>query len=234
MISTGLIIGISVYFIYSLIMLISVMRIYSKLSFMSKIEITHSTEFPGFTRNDYSKWSKCQLYLGAFFLLPIRLVSVILLLIIIYILQIILSILFCNFTFKNGINRCHKFLANFFTAFACRCILFLAGFYWISYKTQKPREYNTEYFENLGEVPYTTYISNHISWIDIVFYLAHPKSFGFISNHKVKDFCFVGAIATIIQCIFVDRSSKQSKQQCFVDLKERIENIKQNPTGKFF
>jgi 1-acyl-sn-glycerol-3-phosphate acyltransferase len=122
-------------------------------------------------------------------------------------------------------------LANLITSFACRTILFLAGFYWITYKKQKPRNYNTAYFDNLGEVPYATYISNHISWIDIVFYLAHPKSFGFISNHKVKDFCFVGAIATIIQCIFVDRSSKQSKQQCFVDLKERIENIKENPTG---
>ena len=232
MISTGWIIGISIYLVYSILILIGVMRTYKKLSFLRKLEVNHSSEFPGFTRNDYAKWSKCELFFGGFFLLPLRLISAIVLVTITYISQVILSILFCNFTFKNGINRCHKFLANLITSLACRGILFFAGFYWITYQKQKPRNYNTSYFENLGEVPHATYISNHISWTDIVFYLAHPKSFGFVSNHKVKDFCFIGPIATIIQCIFVDRSSKQSKQQCFVDLKERIENIKENPTGK--
>lgn len=223
---------IGVYCVYSLIMLFFVIRTYRRLSFLNELEVKNSLEFPGFTRDDYSKWSACQLFFGGLFLLPLRLILAILTLILLYLFQNILCICFCNFSFVNGINRCHKMLSNLLVTVCCRFILFLGGFYWISYRKQIPREYNTTYFNNFGEVPYATYVSNHISWADILFYLGHPKAFSFISNHKVKNFCFIGAIATLIQCIFVNRSSKQSKQQCFEDLKTRVENIKINSKGK--
>ena len=142
--------------------------------------------------------------------------------------------MFCTFDFSKGINPCHKFLSNILIVIACRLLLFFGGILWISYKKQKPRDYNLEYFNNVGEVPHAVYVSNHVTWSDIVFFLAHPKSFGFISNSSVKDFCFVGKIAQLIQCIFVDRRSQDSKKKCFDDIKQRTENIKKNPKGEFY
>jgi hypothetical protein len=233
MLSLGWIIGISIYVIYSLIIFIMVMKTYKTLSFMNKPDVVHSSQFPGFTRDDYSKWSKFKLVTGGLFLLPIRLFAAIAMLICLYIVMNILSFVFCNFSFRRGINPCHKFFVNTFVMFACRFILFLGGFYWISYKTQKPMPYNIDYFENQGEVPHATYVSNHITWVDIVFFLAHPKSFGFISNHVVRDYCFIGKIAELLQCIFVNRRSPESKQKCFKDLKERGEHLKKDPKCNF-
>lgn len=233
MISTGLAVFLIIYSAYSLLMLFFVIRTYRRLSFLNKLEINNSREYPGFTRDDYSKWSACQLFFGGLFLLPIRMICAILLVFLLYLFQNILCLLFCNFSFRNGMNRCHKFLSNLLVTVACRLLLFLGGFYWISYRKQTARDYNTTYFRNVGEVPYATYVSNHITWVDIVFYLAHPKPFGFISNHSVQNFCFIGSIAKLIQCIFVNRTSKESKQKCFDDLKSRVENIKENPKGEF-
>lgn len=233
MLSNSWIIAISIYVIYSLIMFTLVMRVYCRLSFLNKPEIVHSSKYPGFTRDDYSKWSLFKLVIGGLFLLPIRIAAAILILTVLYILLNILSLFFCNFSFRSGINPCHKFLANFLVTFACRGILFLGGFYWISYKKQKPMPYNTDYFTNLGEVPYATYVSNHISWADICFYLGTPKAFGFISNSSVRDFCFIGKIAELLQCIFVDRRSKESKAECFKNLNERVEKLKENPKGTY-
>lgn len=233
MISTGWMVFLFLYLIYSLMILFFVLRTYKRLSFLTKIEIRNSLEFPGFTRDDYSKWSACEIFFGGLFLLPIRLILAIVVVFCLFLFQNILCLLFCNFTFKNGMNRCHKFLSNLLVTFFCRLLLFLGGFYWISYRKQTPRDYNTTYFKNFGEVPYATYVSNHITWADIIFYLAHPKPFGFISNDKVKNICLIGNIAKLIQCIFVDRLSKESKEKCFDDLKSRVENIKQNPKGEY-
>lgn len=235
MISTAWIIVLSIYFVFSLLMVIKVLRIYSKLSFLSKTEINHSSEFPGFTRDDFSNWNRFHLFIGGFFLVPIRMILAVVILTLTYIFQITLSIMFCTFSFNQGVNRCHKFLSNLLITIACRTLLFIGGVHWITYKSQKPMDYNLEYFNNLGEVPHAVYVSNHISWADILFYLGKPKPIGFISNATVENYCFVGKIAQLIQCIFVDRRSKESKQKCFEDLKERSENLKKNPKGnKFF
>lgn len=232
MISTGLAVFLILYVIYSLVMLSLVIRTYRRLSFLSKLEINSSSEFPGFTRDDYSKWSACQLFFGALFLLPARLISALVLLTLLYLIQNFLCIIFCNFSFKKGMNRCHKFLSNLIVRLTCRSMMFLGGIYWISYQKQQPRDYNVSYFHNVGEVPHATCVSNHITWVDILFYLAHPTPFGFISNESVQDFCFIGPIARLIGCIFVDRKSPESKKKCFEDLKRRVDNIKQNPKGE--
>lgn len=52
----------------------------------------------------------------------------------------------------------------------------------------------------------STIISNHTSWLDIIFFLSQELP-SFVSNAGVKKIPMVSKIAILIQCIFVNRSA---------------------------
>ena len=227
------IIFLSVYAVYALFLICYIRKLFKKMSFLNDDKVKYNDDLPGFTRKDYSKWSKIHFYIGALFLLPIRCIIVFPSIVLGYVILKILSIIFCTFKYNGRMNRCFKMSSSFVVTCLCRFFMFVCGFYWITFNKKKPQLENTLYFENLGEVKYANIICNHTSWADIFFFLAQPRSVGFISNKDLKSYCFVGPIAQIIQCVFVDRKNKESRKKCFEDLEERTKNIKKNPQGNF-
>ncbi|GJQ08806.1 hypothetical protein GpartN1_g597.t1 [Galdieria partita] len=131
-------------------------------------------------------------------LVPLRLIFCFLLLVFVWTLVRILAL---------GVNR--KDLAYhplvgfrraciaFLIRRGARVLLLLVGFVWISE-------------ENRTVVPPDCIVvSNHISFYDILYFLsafAPP----FVAKQGVKDIPFVGFIAEIMECIFVDRENRTS------------------------
>ena len=231
---TGLIIFLVIYTIYAIFISCYMSRLFKRYSYLSKPEIRNSEEFPGFTRDDYKNWSKFHFTIGAIFLFPMRM------LLSFFLMGFGLGILFicsffcCTFSYSDKISKGFKVLSNFIIVAFNRVLMLINGLFWIEYKTIDAKPYNTEYFENLGEVPNASIIANHTTWQDIFFFLAQPKSVGFISNSSVKKIPVIGQVAKIIQCIFVDRNDPDSKNKCLKDLKERANNIKSDIKSIYF
>ena len=114
-----------------------------------------------------------------------------------------------------------------------RIILFLWGYFYIQYKKQEIDISLYPYFELIDDVKEATVICNHTAFVDIMFFLAQSRPVCFISNEAVKNYPFVGIIAKTIQCVFVNRISKESRAKCFEDLKERVKNAQENPKSRF-
>lgn len=65
-------------------------------------------------------------------------------------------------------------------------------------------------YENFDE-NYSVIISNHISWVEILYYMKRYSA-GFISKASVKDFFMIGLIAKKINCLFLDRTNEQERE----------------------
>lgn len=227
----GLAIFLFIYGLYIVFISCYMSRLFKRLSYLSKPEVTNSEEFPGFTRDDYKNWSRFHFTIGAIFLVPIRTLITFPLIFIGTVSLFISSFLCCNFSFSK-INLGFKWLSNWILIIIVRSLMFVNGIYKINHKFVTPKAHNMTYFEDVGEVPYASIICNHTSFVDIYFFLSQPKSVGFISNAGVKKYPFVGQIAQMLQCIFVDRKNPNSTTKCLNDLKERAQKIKNSPNSE--
>ena len=50
-----------------------------------------------------------------------------------------------------------------------------------------------------------TYVSNHVSWMDIFLFLSSPFMPGFAAKAEVARVPVVGEIARQVECIFIER-----------------------------
>jgi lysophosphatidylcholine acyltransferase/lyso-PAF acetyltransferase len=67
---------------------------------------------------------------------------------------------------------------------------------------------------------YSLIISNHLGFYDVVVNMIINSS-GFIAKSDVENYCFVGAIAKGINCLFVKRDSQENRDKVFEILEER-------------
>ena len=94
--------------------------------------------------------------------------------------------------------------------------LFMNGI-WVK---KKYPEYEKVYKKYLGEDydftddKYSLLISNHIGFFEIVLCMA-LYSPGFMAKSAVKNFWFIGPIASGLECLFVNRQSEQEKKKIF-------------------
>jgi hypothetical protein len=223
---TGISIFLAIYVIYAIFIACYMNRLFKRFSYLSKPEIRQSEEFPGFTRDDYKDWSKFHFTVGAIFLFPFRMLLTFFLMGFGLCILFICSFFCCTFSYSKKISKGFKVLSNTIIVIFVRVFMLINGLFWIEYTYVDPKPYNIEYFEHLGEVANASIICNHTTWEDIFFFLAQPKSVGFISNSSVKKIPVVGQVAQIIQCIFVDRKDPESKKKCLEDLRTRAKNIK--------
>ncbi|KAL1539562.1 lysophospholipid acyltransferase LPEAT1-like isoform X1 [Salvia divinorum] len=91
--------------------------------------------------------------------------------------------------------------------FLSRAVLFVFGFYWIS-ETRNGNENesndHSEEFERYGAI-----ISNHVSYIDILYHMS--SSFpSFVAKRSVSKLPLVGLISKCLGCVFVQRELKSS------------------------
>jgi hypothetical protein len=73
------------------------------------------------------------------------------------------------------------------------------------YKKYLGSDYQSSFDDN-----YSIIISNHFSWIEILYYL-QIYSPGFISKESVKNFPLIGTIASTIDCLFIDRTNSENR-----------------------
>jgi len=62
---------------------------------------------------------------------------------------------------------------------------------------------------------YSVIISNHISWVEILYYMKRFSA-SFISKATVKDIFIIGLIANKIDCLFLDRTNKDDRENIVI------------------
>lgn len=73
--------------------------------------------------------------------------------------------------------------------------------------------------QDLSKAPIT--ISNHVSYLDMFYYLSHDVSL--LSKRSVGKSFFIGMFAVAKQCLFVDRSSEAERNTVMEKIQNRIE-----------
>lgn len=223
----GIVIGF--YIMYLFLIQRKIHNIFERNKYLLRKEIRNNEYFEAFTRNDYKSWNKRSFFLGAALLLPIRFIIIVLSIVLVTISLKVASWIFRVKDYSKSQSKYFNSFCNFILRLYCKIILFNFGFYKISVKKQKPNPENIKYFKKLPDHNPAVIISNHVTMIDIFYYLSHSYPLSFISNISVKDYPCVGIIAQIIQCIFVDRNQSNSRNKCFTDLRERVKNIQKFP-----
>jgi 1-acyl-sn-glycerol-3-phosphate acyltransferase len=71
----------------------------------------------------------------------------------------------------------------------------------------------------------TLVVSNHITFMDILFNMSHTYETSFMSKSGVRNFPLIGFYAQCIQCIFVERESKDNRSDAIDKLSQRIKDI---------
>ena len=67
---------------------------------------------------------------------------------------------------------------------------------------------------------YSLIISNHIGFFDVVVLMSRYSA-GLMAKKDVKDYYFVGPIATAMHCLYIERESKDSREKIFQQLEDR-------------
>ena len=117
-------------------------------------------------------------------------------------------------------NQCKKM--KFGISFWARFFLLVNGIR-LSYKKVDCEKVYKKY---LGEDydftndKYSLIISNHIGFFDVVVLMA-TYSVGLMAKIDVKDYYFVGPIATAMHCLYIKRESSEERKKIFEQLEER-------------
>ena len=111
---------------------------------------------------------------------------------------------------KFGIS----FWANFF--------LFANGIHLVNKKVDCEKVYKKYLGEDydFSDDKYSLIISNHIGFFDVVVLMA-KYSVGLMAKIDVKDYYFVGPIATAMHCLYIKRESSEERKKIFDQLEER-------------
>lgn len=224
----------SLYGAYALWALVYVCYLYKKLSFLSHSQITSNPKYPALNRTDYQHWNRFHFFLGAAIVFPIR---IIMLMVVVIPVVLILRLCGCfccvDISGKGPRKGCMLWFFTKLIQCAARMCLFIMGFYWITTKKIKPQLENVEGLDDWGNWPQAVMIGNHVTYTDGFFHVYNgPNSF--IAGHQLKEFPMFGFICKVIQFIFVDTRSKESRAKTFTMLEERIDNIGKNPKGGSF
>ena len=227
----GLLIGfLCMFALYMLWLRFFINSLFEKYAYFQKPECTDNPKYPAFTRSDYLLWSRCKLYLGGIFLLPIRCFFITGLILMGFLELLLISVIFRVKDFTQPQSSAFLRISKFFLRLNCRLILFFFGFYYIPTRTIPSA--GSEYLRAGPDAPNAIIVSNHISFIDVFFFLSQARPVCFVSNQLVKGYPLVGLIAQIIQCVFVNRKVKESKINCLADIQRRSEHLAQNPKSR--
>ena len=111
---------------------------------------------------------------------------------------------------KFGIS----FWANFF--------LFANGIHLVNKKVDCEKVYKKYLGEDydFSDDKYSLIISNHIGFFDVVVLMA-KYTVGLMAKIDVKDYYFVGPIATAMHCLYIKRESSEERKKIFDQLEER-------------
>ena len=203
--------------------------LFDKYHFLKHTKKMASHNLPAFSRHDYAFWNKCSMICTGFFLAPIRIMIILNSILLIFIQLKILTYVYWVEDFSEAQSPGFVKLSKLTLRFYCRIILFMFGYWRLPKEKVKASKLNYPGLKLLPEKKKAMIVSNHVTFIDIFYFLSQEKQGCFISNALVKDYPLVGMIAQIIQCVFVERTSKESRAKCFDDLRKRVRVIDKRP-----
>ena len=153
---------------------------------------------------------------------------------------------FINFPFKFTISlfialsmKFHLQLVNYFypnsetdpsqwkkmkfgISFWARFFLIVNGIHLVHKKVDCEKVYKKYLGEDydFSDGKYSLIISNHTGFFDVVVLMA-KYSVGLMAKIDVKDYYFVGPIATAMHCLYIQRESSEERKKIFDQLEER-------------
>ena len=153
---------------------------------------------------------------------------------------------FINFPFKFTISlfialsmKFHLQLVNYFypnsetdpsqwkkmkfgISFWARFFLIVNGIHLVHKKVDCEKVYKKYLGEDydFSDGKYSLIISNHLGFFDVVVLMA-KYSVGLMAKIDVKDYYFVGPIATAMHCLYIQRESSEERKKIFDQLEER-------------
>lgn len=74
-------------------------------------------------------------------------------------------------------------------------------------------------------------VSNHSTWIDIIYFGSFLKStLSFVAKKEIAEMPFINAVAmSFLQCILVDRKSTDARNKVKEDIKNRVKDFEKDP-----
>lgn len=184
-----------------------------------------NSKYPAYTRDDFAKWNKTELILGGIFLFPFRAIGFLTTLISGWTALHILTFAFKIKDYREEQPEMFIKLSRFVVRATGRLTLFFVGFFYIPIEEKKFNQDKYPEFTCKKNVRSTLLVSNHVSYLDIIYFLASADTPCFVAKAETTQIPFVSLFARVIQCIFVNRQSTQARLEVLNDLKERAAKL---------
>lgn len=192
--------------------------------YILKEDQEYAKKFAPFRRTDLLKWNRLEIYICATFLLPSRALGS---LIFTLMAGICNTIIVFGADLNKELSPVRRTLVRVNSYLFPRLIFWCWGFYWIEKKYHRIADLDPTYPKDQKNpsIKAPVIVSNHISFIDIVYYLTSRYCPGFLSKAGVAKVPIVGKIAKARQSLFVERADRTQKDAILDDLKRRVEDI---------
>jgi 1-acyl-sn-glycerol-3-phosphate acyltransferase len=184
-------------------------------------------EYPSFSRTEISSISFGWIFYG---MLNYFWIKAILSSLVVFFIWLGLKIYYTIRPRRNDMTEEEKKIITYFINFMVSLLLLTLGIWTVEYDWTNEEKVIKVYRKYLGEnyVPnnkrYTTIISNHISWADIMFFLSRECP-SFIAKDSVKKIPFIGFISQTLQSLYIDRTSENSRHEIFEKIGNRQKEI---------
>lgn len=188
------------------------LKVYKKIKPFFEENKIHD-EYPEFRRYDSQKFSFWRLFLGGMIFAWIKLITGLILFFLFYLVsKITLYNKRPNEPLSQGqrkfINFIGKILVGSFVLFSMGVIV----------KVNKPKNVEKIYKSILGddynmeEKDYSLIISNHLSFLEIIYYLFKVQG-SFVARSQTQHVPLLAEALKAYEALYVDRSSKQSREE---------------------
>ena len=224
--------------VYKLHMILNVQN-----SHLRDVPMVVYSKAPCGARYDRIYLNKFRIYIVGFLLTPIRLLMIVGMLVTFQSWTLIIKTFFGKIhleevTDENGKKRKHYSFEkeqstlywNLLRGGICcssKIMLFISAF-WITKKKLKISDFFADYGkyeEKNKQYRAPIVISNHVTAIDMFFFMQEYDFPSFMAMQPVKNMPVIGTVAQAIQTIFINRKSQESKTKAMQDVKDRISNI---------
>ena len=207
--------------------------IFKKYEFLRDLKLPVNNSTIPFIRDDYNRWNFVKFYLVGLFLMPIRMLFIVVPLPFLYLSVRILKWFYGMKTFEGPLNPKFLHYCGKVMTMTVRSMAFGFGYWKVNKIKRDPKPENLGYFKREKEQRLATLVANHSTFMDMIIMLAREVPVCFIANHHMKNYLLIGYISQAIQCVFLNRQDKESRGKIMEFLKNRAQSSKENPKSDF-
>jgi 1-acyl-sn-glycerol-3-phosphate acyltransferase len=188
-------------------------------------QVQNDPLYKGFHRNDFQNWNRLHMTMGAIFLLPVRLLTLLFLMVFTMIYSKILARIFKIKNFESEFSDAFTFYFRTVVRVLSRVCLFALGYHRINV-IRKPLKSSYTKFEGVKQENISIIISNHVSLPDMLYFATRSNKISFAAKEVIKEMPIVGFFSKIMQCVFINRSFAGSKKEALISMQDRADKLK--------